>query len=503
MQKKESEKIASLISDKTFDMSPDEIQDLGYRSIDLIKDYFQTIRKAPVLQEQTFDQLHQLLDEAVPKIGQNPDEVLKEFQTKIIPNTIKIGNPYLLGWILSSGTVIGSFADGLASAINQNVAVSGSGVATAVELVVLKWIKEILGYDSKAAGLLVSGGSIANLLGLAVARNVKANYEISKNGIQHNNMILYASKEAHVCISKAVNILGLGTEHIRWINVDDKLCLDVEDLQEKIIEDQTTNDFPFAVVATAGTVNIGAIDPLDIIADICRKNNLWFHVDAAYGGFAALSPNLKPMLHGLYRADSIAINPHKWLFIPYEAGCILIKNSDHMKKTFSAPTDYIHLDNTSSNTNIDFSEYGIQLSRSFRALKIWMSLKQYGAIKYGEIIEQNVNLAKYLAALIEESADFRLIASPTLSIVCFQYCPSHLERQNMQQRTESSISKLNSEIIKLMRKDRRVQLSSTKIKNKVVLRACIINYRTTKNDIITILKVIRELGEIAKNKMIL
>jgi glutamate/tyrosine decarboxylase-like PLP-dependent enzyme len=499
-----SSDIASEILDESFDMKPEEIRKLGYHTVDLIVDYFKNINKTQLTPSLTLEQMIKLLDEPLPYDEQNPQSVLNECEEKIIPNAIRIGNPRLLGWILASGTVIGSFADGLASAINQNVTVSGSGVATAVELLVINWIKEILGYDSNAAGILVSGGSIANLTGLAVGRNVKANFDVLKEGMQQNkNMVFYASEETHISVSKAAGILGIGRDNIRLIKVDENFCLDVKDLNDKITQDQKLGKHPFAVVATAGTVNTGAIDPLDPIADICQKYNLWFHVDAAYGGFAALSPDLKPLLRGISRADSIAINPHKWLFIPYEAGCVLVKNPKHLKDTFTVNADYVHLDDNkkSSNYDIDFSDYGLQLSRDFRALKIWMSLKQYGVKKYSKIINQNVNCAKLLAALVEESSSFILANSVNLSIVCFQYTPEDLKQRYPKEKTESYLNQLNQEIIKSMRADARILLSSTIIKNKFVLRACIVNYRTTKQDIKTILKIIKELGVAADKKL--
>ena len=503
MEKKKATDLADLIQDETLDMNPEQIHHLGHYCTDLIVDYYKNISNTPVVPDITLKQMKRLVDEPLPYDEMDPQVVLNEFQKKIIGNTVKIGNPRLLGWMLPSGTVIGAFADGLASALNQNVAVSGSGIATAVELLVVDWIKEIIGYDSNAAGVLVSGGSIANLTALAVARNVKSDFYIRTHGVQQKgDIIFYASEEAHMCISKAADMLGIGTNNIRWVNVDQNFCLDIDDLKAKIIEDRHHDKRPFAVVATAGTVNTGAIDPLDSIADICQKYNLWFHVDAAYGGFATLSPNLKPLLKGMSRADSIAINPHKWLFIPYEAGCILVKNPLHMREAFAVNTDYVHVNATKIPTtgDVDFSDYGLQLSRSFRALKIWMSLKQHGVKKYGRIITQNINLAHYLAAVVQESADFRIVTTGNLSIVCFQYFPKDLQQQyqksNLHQRKkmDTYLNQLNLAIVESIRTDGQILLSSTILGEMFVLRACIINYRTTKKDIKDIVEIVQNLG---------
>ncbi len=500
MKNEKTSNLRDMILDETFDIEPDEIRKIGYHTTDLIVDYFKNIHTRPILPEKTLEQMRELLNEPLPQIEQTPRVVLDECKKKIIENAVLVGHPRFLGWILASGTAIGAFADGIASALNQNVAISGVGMATATEMLVIDWIKEILGYDSKAGGILVSGGSIANLISLTIARNVKAQYDIATHGIkQDNNMVIYASEEVHMCIPKAVNILGIGTNNIRWIKVNDNYRLDILDLEFKIAEDKKKGKHPFAVVATAGTVNTGAIDPLESIADVCQKHNLWFHVDAAYGGFAALSPKLKPLLNGISRADSIALDPHKWLFIPFEAGCVLVKNPFFMTQTFTTKTDYIHADSTKIplSDDVDYSEYGIQLSRGFRALKIWMSLKQYGVEKYGRIIEQNTNLARYMAELIEESPDFNIMFPVNLSIVCFRYVPKDINKKyksRQKKKIEEYLNHLNKAIVQALRADRRAYVSSTILEDKFVLRACIVNHRTTKKDIVDIIGIIRELA---------
>ncbi len=502
MKNKSSAEIANEIFDETFDIESDKIRKLGYETVDLITEYFNDINNKPLVPKTKFNGLMQLIDEPLPKNGQSSDSIICELKTKIIDNSLKIGNPNFLGWISSSGTIIGSFADGIAGALNQNVSLSGAGIATAIELLTINWIKEMIGYDKDAAGLLVSGGSVANLMALTVARNAKANYDIDSVGLQNNKkMIVYASKEAHVCVSKAVNILGIGTNNIRWIDTDKEFCLNTNDLEKKIVNDLSEGNTPFVVVATAGNTKTGAVDPLNDIAGICQKYDLWFHVDAAYGGFAILSNETKDLFKGIQKADSIAINPHKWLFIPYEAGCLLVKNHNHMIETFSSETDYIHIDNKDSDSNeVDFSDYGIQLSRNFRALKIWMSLKQYGANKYEKIITQNILLAKYLEALAEESNEFIVESPANLSIVCFRYVPKDLlERYGKSNQTQKDnfnnyLDNLNKSILKEMIADGRAVLSGAILHGKYVLRACIINYRTKKKDIVDLLYIVKQIG---------
>lgn len=511
MKDKKSLELANLIKDETLDIDPEEIRQIGYQSVDLMVDYFKNIRKGTILPSKTYKQIKKLIIEPLPNNEQSPARVISECQKKIIDNSVKIGHPRLLGWIVASGTVIGTFADAIASAINQNVALSGVAMATSIELLVIEWIKEILGYDSNAAGILLSGGSMANFTALAVARNSKADYNVKTQGMNqtNKNMVLYVSEQVHMCIPKAANILGIGTSNIRNVKVDQDYRLDINDLKAKIIEDQNHHKYPFAVVATAGTVNTGAIDPLMDIADICQEYNLWFHVDAAYGGFASLSKNVKKILKGLNRANSIVLDPHKWLFVPYEAGCVLVKNPSDMRNTFFMDSDYLHVKTNESHPSeyTDLSDYSLQLSRQFRALKIWMSLKQYGIKKYELIIDQNIQLAQYLEALIEESADFQVINPANLSIICFRYIPKDLKqkyqrmKRNKQKQINKYLNQLNQAITEKMLKDSQILLSSTVLNDIFVLRACIVNYRTTKQDIKDILVIVREIGQITDNKL--
>jgi glutamate/tyrosine decarboxylase-like PLP-dependent enzyme len=509
MKNKNLTDIEQRIQDETFDLNPEEIRQLGYQVTDLIVDYFKKIDNPPIIPTNNFKELRKLIEEPLPQNEQKPNNILEECKEKVIDNAIRIGHPRFLGWILPSGTIIGAFADGLAGALNQNVVLSRAGASTAVELLVIDWIKEILGYEPDAGGILVSGGTTANLNALNIARNIKSDFDLQKQGMKNEkDMVLYASEEVHVCIPKAASILGIGTNNIHWVKVDDNSCLDTKDLENKIIEDQKNNKHPFLVVATAGTVNSGAIDPLNDIADICQKYNLWFHVDAAYGGFAVLSSNLKPLFQGISRADSIALDPHKWLYIPYEAGCILVKDPSHMKQTFATRASYIQRDKDHSDVDeIDFSDYGIQLSRGFRALKIWMSLKQYGIKKYERLVNQNVDLAKYMEELVKNSDDFEVMTPVVLSIFCFRYFPQDLQNQfnesnhNNREKIEKYLDSLNNAIIGNMLTDQRAIIYSTNIRNRFVLRACIVNYRTKKHDIENIIEVIKELGDKADNQL--
>ena len=485
---------ASANQPSSFDLDYHTIKQLGYQTVDAICSYIQTLSTSPTVKCPHLDECTEMISQPLPQDGSDPQQVLQECTHFILSNAVHLGHPRFLGWIVPSATPIGAFADGLASAMNQNVSISGSGAATAIELCVLNWIKTLIGYPRTAGGLLVSGGSVGNLTALTIARNVQGKNTCRQKGMnQHTHPLkIYMTNQAHSCLPRAVDVLGIGLDNIRWIDVDKNYQMDVADLELKITEDIQLNDQPLAVVASAGTTNTGSIDPLDAIAEVCRTHNLWFHVDAAYGGFATLSPSHKSVFVGLEKADSVVLDPHKWLYIPYEAGCVLVKNPEHMTSTFQYPAEYIHLDEESS-TDINFSERGLQLSRGFRALKIWMSLKQYGVKQYASMIEQNIALAQYCANQITAMDDFSLCVPPSLSIVCFQYVPKDL--QQSQDSNVFYLSTLNKAILQKLRRDKRVILSGTYLADRYVLRVCIINFRTQKEDIDLMIDVIGDIGK--------
>ena len=490
---------------ETLDINFEELRKIGYKSIDIITDYLKNINDLPILPNDNLDQMRTLIEESIPMGEKNSFELLDECQNKIIKNAVKVGNAKLLGWILPSSNPIGCLSDGIASAINQNVSISGSSISTAIELLVLDWIKEIIGYDKKAGGILVSGGSVANLIALTIARNVKSGIDIKQRGLKNSSqLILYVSNEIHSCILKAANILGIGTNNVCLIQTDQNYKINTTLLEEKIKQDIKDNKKPIAVVAIAGTVNTGSIDPLTEISEICKRYDLWFHIDAAYGGFAALSNKYKNRLNGIEKADSVVLDPHKWLFIPYEAGCILVKNPNIMKETFSTKSDYINLhnDELSNKDDIDLSDYGIQLSRYFRALKIWMSLKRYGIKKYEKIIDNNINLAYEFKKLLDITADFEVLSPIHLSIVCFRYVPFEISKKyadidsNQKQKINDYLNKLNQTIAISLRNDCRALVSTTVLKNNILaLRLCIVNYRTTIKDLNEIINIIQKYGQ--------
>jgi len=374
-----------------------------------------------------------------------------------------------------------------ASILNPNLG-GGNHAAHNLEDQVINWIKEIVGFPETASGLLVSGGSMANYSALAVARNVKAGYDIRTEGLKANNLVFYASTEIHSCNVKAVELLGLGTKGLRKIKVNADYTINIEALNQQIQEDKANGLKPICIIGTSGTVNTGAVDDLTALADICASENLWFHVDGAIGAIAMLSDTIKPQLAGIERADSVALDLHKWLHMPFEAGCVIIKDKTGHKDTFSLIPEYLEK-NTRGLASGDhwFSEYGLQLSRRFRALKVWMSLKEHGSDRFGRMISRNVAQAYYLGDLINNNKKLELLAPIGMDIVCFRYNSNGLDLEEL--------NALNKEI-KLQIEERAIALPGyTTLNGMYCLRCAISSHRVTNADFDVLIDSVLSIGK--------
>ena len=458
----------------------EEIKRVGYRVIDLIAAYLEHLPDRPVFHPVPEGLAHQFLSTPAPVTGVDPDRILAEFADVVAPYPFGNGHPRFWGWVNSPPVVIGALAEALAAAMNPSCA-GGNHAAIYVERQVVNWFKEMLGFPANSMGLLVSGGSMASLTALAVARHAKAGFDVRREGLQgtQRRLVLYLSEEGHGCIRKAAELMGIGGDNIRTVAVDRDLRMRIDDLQAQIARDLAAGHQPFAVAASAGTVNTGAIDPLTDIAEVCRRHGLWFHVDGAYGAPAILTREYRQELAPMALADSVAVDPHKWLSIPVEAGLVLVKDERAMRDTFSLVPPYLRTDG--SLTGVGglpwFSEYGLQQTRSFRALKIWMALKHYGLRGYARMIEEQIALARYLHGRVTATPDLETLAPPGLSIVCFRYAPPAL-RGNSEKL--DSVNKLLLERIQLSGE---AFLSSTVVRGAFVLRACIVNYLTKRSDL--------------------
>ena len=398
----------------------EKMRALAHQMVNDSIDYLASVSDRPVWQRVP-QEIAQTFHAALPENPSDPSEIYQEFLTHIFPYPMGNIHPRFWAWYMGNGTIMGALADLMASTMNSNMG-GGNHSAALVETQVTNWMKQIVGFPDDSSGLLVSGGSMANLVGITVARNVVAGFDVRKHGVQaiDKKLTVYASTEVHSSNQKAVELLGLGHDCFRKIEVHDDYTINLEQLNNAITEDTRLGYQPICVIASSGTVNTGAIDDLNRIADICRQHNIWFHVDGAIGATAMLSETVKPYLSGIERADSIAMDLHKWMHIPFEAGCVLVRDAKAHRDTFSLVPEYLEPATRGiASGPYWFSEYGLELSRSFRALKIWMTIKEHGAEKLGRMISRNVEQAQYLGKLIEKSAHLQLIAPIGLDIVCY------------------------------------------------------------------------------------
>ena len=471
--------------------TPDEIRAFGYRVVDIIVRHLAELPSRPAFRAFPLDLQRQFLEGPLPEEGRPAADVLAEFEERIEPYPFGNGHPGFFGWVNSPPAVIGIFAEALAAAMNPSCA-GGNHAAVYVERQVVNWFRGLYGFPAESMGLLISGGSMASLTALAVARHVKATVDVRAAGLQgsQSRLVVYKTREGHGCIQKAIELLGLGSDNIRVVDHDSRMRMVPSSLEAAIAGDRANGRVPMAVVASAGTVNTGAIDPIGEVADVCQQHGVWLHVDGAYGAPAILSDRYRDDLMPLARCDSLALDPHKWLYVPIEAGLVLIRHADAMRSAFSLVPPYLRTDG--SRTGVGgppwFSEYGFQQTRAFRALKVWMALKHHGLSGYRTAIEHDLSMADRLADHVRRTPDLELFTPQSLSVVCFRYAPPGL-RSN-----PTALNEINQAVVERLQLNERVFLSSTVIDDSFWLRACIVNYRTTDADVDALADVVMTHG---------
>ena len=484
-------------------MGKAEFKRLGHELIDIIAEFLDTIHKRPVTTGETPSQIRAVLGQAaLPEHGAPADALLARAAELMLNHSLLNGHPRFLGYITSSATPLGALADLLAASVNPNVGANIlSPMATAIEQQTIGWLAELIGLPAGYGGVLVSGGNTANFTAFLAARTAKASPHLKADGLAGTGqaLVVYCSSTTHNWIEKAVILFGHGTNSIRWIATDADNKMDATALQQAITDDLRGSKTPFMVVGTAGDVSTGAVDDLRAIASICRQYGLWFHIDGAYGMPAAAVPAYRALFDGMAEADSIALDPHKWLYSPLEAGCTLVKNPQHLLDTYSSHSAYYNFDSADGEVPThNYYEFSLQNSRGFRALKVWLGLQQAGRDGYVQLIGEDIALARLLFEHAAAHPELEAITH-SLSITTLRYVPG--ECHDGRPETEIYLNVLNEALLNELQHGGEVFLSNAVVWSKYCLRACVVNFRTTAQDIEEIIEIVVREGRKMHHKL--
>ena len=478
------------MNDQSLDISNDALKKLLELGNEKVLNLFGRVNEQAGFHNYPQPEVTSWFDEPLPTAGMDTAELLDFVDEKVLKTATGNMGPHMYAYVMAGGTQVSIVAEQLAATINQNLGKWHLGPAlNEIEQRTVQWAAEIISYPTPAGGVLVSGGSEANLAGLSVARNVFfEKLDIRKKGLfGQKAFIVYASKEVHGCVDKSLETLGIGTDNLRKIETNADFTINLEALEAQIQADQEAGNQPFCLIGSAGTVNTGAIDDMEALAALAEKYGLWFHVDGAYGGLAAALPGIKAKYKGMEKADSVAIDFHKWLYQPFEAGCILVKDWSMLRRAYYKAADYLDSQSEQDAGRLDINKHYFQLSRCTKAFKVWMSLKAYGFEAIRDMIQKDVDLAAYLADIVDQAPDFELKAGSELAIACFRYTGGLS--------AEDEIVALNKALIPALEKDGRVFITGTLLNGEFVIRACLINHRKTKATTDYLVEVIRDVGQ--------
>jgi aromatic-L-amino-acid decarboxylase len=479
------------------DMPAEEFRALGHRLVDIIAEFYASMPERPAAPDVEPAQIRaQLGAHPFPEEGAPGEQLLEEAARLLFGNTRLSAHPRYWGFIIGSPTPVGALGDFLASALNANVvAWNGAPMATEIERQTVRWIAELLGYPPDCGGLFVSGGNMANFVGLLAARRARAGWDVRSQGLAApgaRRLRLYVSDQTHTWVQKAADLSGLGTAAIRWVPTDAGCRMDTDALAACIREDAARGEQPFLLVGNAGTVSTGAVDPLPELAALAREHDLWFHVDGAYGAPAVAVRGAPAALAGLREADSVAVDAHKWLYLPIEAGCVLVRDAGALRDAFSYAPPYYHYYGHPGEAPVNFHEYGPQNSRGFRALKVWLALRLAGRARYVDTIAHDMELARTLGEALRAHPDIEVLTE-SLSITTFRYAPAALARGEAA--VEAYLNELNAQLMARIQKSGEAYISNAVLGGKFVLRACITNFHTTVDDVQALPGIVRRHGE--------
>ncbi len=465
----------------------ESLQALGHRMLDDMFSHMQTLRDRPVWQPMP-DQVRQTFKTPLPREGQPAEAVYQSFLDNVLPYNMGNDHPRFWGWVMGNGTPLGMLADMLASGLNPNMG-GADHAGVEVERQVIDWCKAMLGWPETASGVLVSGGSVANLIGLTVARSARAGFDVRRDGLMsgHPQLTFYVSSEQHSSLERAIEILGLGAAALRKVPVNSAYRIDLGALEAQIEADREVGMHPVGLIGCAGTTNTGAVDPLDALADLAERHGLWYHIDGAFGALARLAPDVGQKLKGMERANSLAFDLHKWFYLPFEIGCVLVRDAETHRRTFSAHPDYLEkADRGLAAGEIWFGDYGIQLTRSFRALKAWMAFQTYGVDQVGRIIGQNMRQAADLGTEVDSRPNLELLAPVDLNVVCFRFVDPAID--------PGQLNPFNEELLIRLQELGAAVPSSTVLEQRFALRCAITNHRSRDEDFDLLLNAVEAIG---------
>jgi len=489
--------------DAPLEMNPADFRAAGHALVDRIADLLASIGERPVAPHTTPSAIRARLgDGRLPESGDDAGAVLDHATTLLFDHSTFNGHPRFFGYITASAAPIGILGDMLAAAVNPNVGSwLLSPVATEVERQAVRWVAEFVGFPASCGGLFVSGGNMANMvcfLAARVAHASRAGWDVRVNGMatgESAKLTVYTSAETHTWVQKATDLFGLGTDAIRWIEVDDERRMRMDRLRERIAADRQAGFRPFIVIGTGGSVATGAVDPLPEIAALCRTEDLWFHVDGAYGAPAARVPGVPPELAALGEADSVAVDPHKWLYAPLEAGCALVREPAALLAAFSYRPSYFHFHGLAEDPPVNFYEWGPQNSRGFRALKVWLAFRQIGRSGYTKLIGDDIALARRLYDKVAAHPELEAMTC-ALSITTFRYVPPSTPAGMSHEERTTYLNELNTELLTRLTENGAVYLSNAVINGQFALRSCIVNFRTSAADVDAVPEIVAREGRL-------
>jgi aromatic-L-amino-acid/L-tryptophan decarboxylase len=466
--------------DSKLQLSGDEMRSLGYRIVDQIVEHFETLPNKPVMRVSPRVELEAELREPLPEEPTPVEFLLDQLHRIVWPNIGNVQHPRFFAFIPSPSNFVSVMADALAAGFNPFAGnwLEGSGPAQ-IELVTIDWLRQMCGLPETAGGLFVSGGSMANLTALAAARRARLDN-------RSDGAVIYFSDQTHNSIEKALRVLDFAREQIRLLPSDEDFRLPVESLRQATACDRADGKRPFCVIANAGTTNTGAVDPLDQLADLCERENLWLHVDGAYGAAACLSERGRKLLTGIERADSLSLDPHKWLFQPFEIGCVIARDARLLKKTFHTMAGYLEDTKRAEEEEINYYDYGVQLTRGFRALKLWLTIKTFGSAAFREAINRGFEMAEFAENILRQSDCWRIVSPATMGIVTFRYVAEGC--------SENGVNEIHRRMVEMMAEDGFAFANSTALRGQTVMRLCTINPRTTEEDVRATIKQLEQFG---------